>query len=277
LYGYNFINVLFAELPALFFYSIISLLGFSWAEISHSKIRDQQKVAKSGTGIVQLRPYLIAVNIFMYVMLFAFAVVYFSFEEDKIIVNCATPLKELERTTDQEYVAIIYVIIYAVLSLAMLSLIEFYGAKIIHKLSTLPDSTFKKAHYQTTAMVMIFCGVFLILQLIYLITRAVKEIQWSPTATMIFLYCADLPSTLFFLFSFRKPYIGKKVNTKSQSMATKGGTTLHMNSKVEKVTETKEESIEEDNPEFGGDKPIPRNKKVQVSSHRLQKYTDKQT
>jgi len=296
LYHINFLNVLFAELPALMFYSIISLLGFSWAEISHTKLRDQQKAVKSGVGIIKLRPYLIGLNVFMYLMVLVFGIVYYSIKEDNIIVTCSTPQQDLDRLTSQEIIAIVYVIIYAFLSVVMLSLIEVYGAKIILKLGSLPDSNFKKAHFQTTALVMIFCGVFLILQLIYLFTRAIKEIEWSPAATMIFLYCADLPSTLFFLFSFRKPYIGKKTNTKTQSLTTKGVSKMSTPKPIERTVNTddehelsskKDESGEEkiddpedvkidapedekiDSPEFGGDKPIPRNKKVVVSTHRL--------
>jgi len=145
LYHINFLNVLFAELPALMFYSIISLLGFSWAEISHTKLRDQQKAVKSGVGIIKLRPYLIGLNVFMYLMVLVFGIVYYSIKEDNIIVTCSTPQQDLDRLTSQEIIAIVYVIIYAFLSVVMLSLIEVYGAKIILKLGSLPDSNFKKS------------------------------------------------------------------------------------------------------------------------------------
>jgi len=46
LYARGIVSILFAEIPSLFFFTIISLLTFSWAEISYTKVVDKAKIKK---------------------------------------------------------------------------------------------------------------------------------------------------------------------------------------------------------------------------------------
>jgi len=205
LYNLGVLNILFAEIPSLFFYTIISLLTFNWAEITFYKVVDRVKMQRSATGIMKLQPFLIFINLLIYFVVVILSLIYYYSKPNIININCTTTLEDRNRFSTREQISLAFICIYGALSLILSVLLIFFGSLIMRTLLSLPESNFRYKHILHTALVMGYSFLFLSLQTIYLITRSLKSLQWDILSTLIFLYIADVPPVVFFLLSFRNP------------------------------------------------------------------------
>eukprot|EP01129_Flabellula_baltica_P009133 TRINITY_DN3680_c0_g1_i1.p1 TRINITY_DN3680_c0_g1~~TRINITY_DN3680_c0_g1_i1.p1 ORF type:complete len:1571 (-),score=229.03 TRINITY_DN3680_c0_g1_i1:12-4724(-) len=209
LYQQNVIAIAFSELPAIFFFSIISLTVFRWAEFSHFKMEDKNKVKKSGTGIIKLTPYLIILNIALYVAVVLFAILS-ALDTERVIVTCLTTDDELSALTTQEIIAIIYIIFFSLVSLALLVGLIIYGVKILIRLSKFSASKFKTNHTFLTRSIMVVSSIFLVLQIILLLSRSVRDWKWTIASSIIFMLLSDVPGLIYFHYIFKLPGFGFK-------------------------------------------------------------------
>lgn len=123
------LSAVFADLPALFFFSVFSLNTVRYAEIYHFVLDNSEKN--------KLQPVLIAFNVFIYVFYFVFLALFSLLPRSVVTVNCASPDSMVADAalTAPEIIALAYKAVFLFLCVALAIAFAFYTYKIIGTIS----------------------------------------------------------------------------------------------------------------------------------------------
>jgi hypothetical protein len=203
-------DVLFSELPAMFYLSIYSLIVLRWAEICHFTM-----TSGHDKSFNRLKPVVIAVNVFIiaaFIVLLAVFLAQPSNAND--VLSCASDF--VVEQTGAEIVTIIYHIVFSAFCLTFSILFAVYGARIIkmmresNKLALELDAEDKirrTARYRKLLRLIIIssvCTICLLAQSASLIWISFEQAtSRSVIGVLIFIYIVELGPAVIFILLFK--------------------------------------------------------------------------
>jgi len=136
--------VLFSELPALLFFTMLSFMVIKWAEIYHFTMNNRTSNDIFGA----LKPLVIGTNLAMYLFMAALIVLYFVLPVHVDTYSCSM----VEQTIhSKDLVALVYKAVFFLLSCVMALAYPFYGKKLAKALMFTSEKVDKvKQNFATT-------------------------------------------------------------------------------------------------------------------------------
>mmetsp|Transcript_16679 Transcript_16679/g.18550 ORF Transcript_16679/g.18550 Transcript_16679/m.18550 type:complete len:1415 (+) Transcript_16679:54-4298(+) len=119
---------IFTELPALFFFTIYSIITMQWAVVFHYS---RKYKANDGSS---LKTLVIATNSVGYLAFCILLFAYIFIGEEKLTVTCLTEQSEIDTLTAREIIALVYKLLFVGICIGFVGAFLFYGFGITHSL-----------------------------------------------------------------------------------------------------------------------------------------------
>jgi len=204
------VDVVFSELPALFFLTIYSIIVIRWAEIYHFTMSSGRK-----SGITKLKPAIIALNSFLALAFIVLVIVFFTVPS-VIIETCASNV-DLSAQPPAAFVAIAYKLFYALVSIGLSISFIIYGYRIVNLMTQSNSLSGKqpskvsegKLDARSKALLKLIiisgvCAFCLLAQAGNLLDSSFATNQRNLVGILIFLYIVEIGPAIIFIFMFKK-------------------------------------------------------------------------
>jgi hypothetical protein len=218
-------TAIFAELPALLYYTIFSLIVLSWAKIYHftsSLTEDRYK---------RVKILLITMNVFIGVAFIVILIVFFSLDS-KMVITCEQDLNA--GLSPQEIAAIVYKAIFALFCTGLSVLFLVYGIRLIqlsNSLQTMSLNEIDQNDIKKTKTMLVKKTVVTVIGTVCLLGQAANLIRASLTDSdvfiLFFIYCVELVPVVSFVIILKKAYYRKR---KPQQQDTNAAPKRHIGS-----------------------------------------------
>jgi hypothetical protein len=199
------IDVVFSELPTLFFFAIYSMIVFRWAEIYHFTMTSGRK-----KGITKLRPALIAVVTFLVVLYIVLVPTFFALlEQPKVLACDSVTTSQADLSSSAAVVGLIFKIVLAVLALALSAMFVIYGLRVAQLMTQAKAKNEEQMIKRKRVLVRLIvvssvCTLCLLAQAASLLYSSFDRQARNLMGALTFIYLVELPAAVIFVVMFKK-------------------------------------------------------------------------
>jgi len=215
----DYLLVLFSELPALIYFSMLSLMVLKWIEITYFVMVNR------GTNKIfgELKPVVIGVNLALYVFVAALLAMYYLLPVKTVTYSCTVAQQDL---LSRDIVALVYKGLFFLVCSVMAIAYPFYARKLAHGLMYTGDKV-KTSFVKTLTIISSVASTGLFLQsliLIYQTIVALLNLSFDLVIVSVFVLISEILPTLALMWMSRR-------TSKSASSTTSGSKKTSVNSK----------------------------------------------
>jgi len=196
----DYLMVLFSELPALVYFSMLSFMVIKWAEIYHFTMNQRTTSVVFGA----LKPVVIGANLAMYLFMLVLIIVYFALPVPKDTFNCSIVEQNL---ISRDIVALVYKAVFFLLACGMGVAYPIYGKKLGKALQFSEKVDKKKQNFVTTIILLAAVGSSgLVLQSIILVYETIVILlnhNFDLVLLSVFIFIAEVIPTVALMYISR--------------------------------------------------------------------------
>lgn len=199
------IDVVFSELPTLFFFAIYSMIVFRWAEIYHFTMTTGRK-----KGITKLRPALIAVVAFLVVLYIVLVPTFFALLEQPKVLSCdSVTSSQADLNSSAAVVGLIFKIVLALLALALSAMFVIYGLRVAQLMTSARTKSAEQQNKRKRVLVRLIvvssvCTLCLLAQAASLLYSSFDRQARNLMGALTFIYLVEVPAAVIFIVMFKK-------------------------------------------------------------------------
>jgi len=205
-----FLSVIFADLPALLFLSIYSVVVVRWAEIYHFTM--------TSTKESNLHPVAIVFNVVLYVVFLTFIIAYFSLQIPVSTLTCTQSSNVLTSATN---ISTAYKIFFLIATIVVAGAFIFYGEKLQRLIKSAIESSGKSATSKNDSLrkLLLVTLACTLSQIGYAISLFVSFFtSYSTIATFLTTWAFEIIPTGMLLYLFQ--YEGQFTSTTTRAPTT---------------------------------------------------------